>query len=260
MKIMLVAAMPTESLDIIDKFGMMEVGKLANFYPHYYVKFQDREVILLQTYVGSINTPAATALAIEKLKPEYVIKVGCVGGNAPGVKANDIIVPSLFFHSGAWVTRSIVDNMPTGDSSVWQSLYGDNPYQNNKENLGGLDLVFYPDKNLTEKYKNVLVTERLSFIEAPLGGGDMVIFSHNFMDNIRKNILKSDDDANLKWCTDNESYSIAQICQVHDVPFTGVYFVASSDYEDMDGYNPNNIRKQTRDIILPIVEKLVLKL
>lgn len=256
MKILLVAAMPTESEDIITRFGMKFQRSIVDFFPYYSVLRNDREVFLVQTHVGSINAPAAVALALKEIKPDFVIKVGCVGGNSPGVKKNDIVVPISFFHSGAWITKSFLDNKPTSDASLWQRLYGEEPYQNSKDNLGGLDFTFVPDEMLNNNYRNILKRENITYIEANLGSGDMVIFDHKFMDNIRNNLLKTKD-ANAKLCTDNESYAIAQVCQIFHVSFTGVYFVASSDYEDVGGYNPDNIQKQTRQTILPIIEKLV---
>ncbi|MCL5675842.1 MAG: hypothetical protein M1120_01815 [Patescibacteria group bacterium] len=256
MKVLLVAAMPTESKDLIKRFGMILKGKFANFFPYYSVTRNDKEIFLLQTYVGSINASTAVALALEKIKPDAVIKVGCIGGNTPGFKKNDIVVPLSFFHSGAWITRSYKNNQPTRDASLWQNFYGDKPYQSSKHNLGGLDYVLKPNKSLTNKYKNILNRKNILYTEAHLGSGDMVIFDRKFMNNICQNILKLTDD-NIKCATDNESYSIAQVCQIFNIPFTGVYFIASSDYEDIDGYNSGTISLQTQQTILPIIAKIV---
>ncbi len=256
MKALLVAAMASESQDIIASFHMQEKGKLANFYPFYSATKNNNEIFLVQTHVGSIHAPTAVALAIETIKPNSVIKVGCIGGNASGLKSNDIIVPTLFFHSGNWITRSFKDNQPTNDAGLWQPLYGDKPYQNNRENLGGLDFIFYPDEAITNVYKSILKSENIPYIEAPLGSGDMVIFDHKMMKNIRINILGLKH-PNAPWCTDNESYAVALICKIHNIPFTGIYFIASSDYEDIDGYDPVGIRTQTQQTILPIVEKFI---
>lgn len=259
MNILLVTAMETETLDIVEKFKMTLVGRLANFYPYYSTKLEDRTLMLVQTHVGSINAPAAASLAIDLLRPDYVIKVGCIGGNAPGLKPNDIIVPTLFFHSGAWLTRSFIDNKPTKDASLWQSLYGDLPYQNSKANIGGLDYAFKPSQILNQVYKNVLTEEGINYIEAPLGSGDMVIFSKEVMDNIRIKTLELKDPL-APWCTDNESHAIAQICSIYKIPFTGVYFIASSDYEELEGYDPDNIRAQTKNTILPVLDKFLTKI
>lgn len=248
--------MSTESEDIIHRFGLSFPGKLADFYPYYSALHGEKEIFLVQTHVGSINAPAATALALSTIKPDVAIKVGCIGGNAPCLRQNEIIVPLSFFHTGAWITRSMEDDSPTSNASLWQGLYGDEPYQNSKANLGGINYSFLPDQKVTAKYKEILTKEGISFSEAHLGSGDMVIFDHPFMDHIRKDIL-GQTDPNAKWCSDNESHAVAQVCNIFHIPFTGVYFVASSDYEDIGGYDPDGIRTQTKQTILPIVEKLI---
>lgn len=151
MKILLIAAMPTETQDIVERFDMKLQGKLADFYPLYSVTKNEKEIFLIQTHVGSINAPAATALAIQHINPDIALKVGCIGGNSPGFKKNDIIVPLSFFHTGAWITKSYIDDTPTSDASLWQKLFGDEPYQNSKENLGGLDFTFIPNPNSTQR-------------------------------------------------------------------------------------------------------------
>lgn len=248
--------MPTESLDIIERFEMTQVGLLANFFPYHSTTRNGKEIFLLQTHVGSINAPAAAALALATIKPDYVIKVGCIGGNSAGLKKNDVIVPLSFFHSGAWITRSTKDDTPTSDASVWQRLYGDEPYQNSRSNIGGLDFDFRPDGELNKKYRAVLTKMKIDYKEAHLGSGDFVIFDHGLMNNICKNVLQIDPET-TSWCSDNESHAIAHVCSIYKVPFTGVYFIASSDFDDVGGYDPDAIRTQTRETILPLVEELV---
>jgi len=259
MKVLLITAMPSESKEVLTHFNLKPSGKFANFFPYFSVSRNNSELLLLQTYVGSIHAPAATALALQQIKPDIVIKVGCVGANTAGVKTNDIIVPLSFFHSGAWVTSSYLNHAPTSDASVWQSLFGDKPYQNNKENLGGLNYTFSPDKHITNIYKETLNNERIQYIEAHLGSGDMVISDKKVMEHIEKDILNSHKN-NSKWCTDNESYAIAQVCEIFKIPFTGVYFVASSDYESVNGYDPDNIHTQTKETILSVLEELLKKI
>lgn len=248
--------MPTENKDLIERLRMTQVGLLANFFPYYHTSGQGKEIFLVQTHVGSINAPAATSLALTVIKPDYVIKVGCIGGNSKGLQKNDVIVPLSFFHSGAWITRSHIDNTPTSDASLWQRLYGDKPYQNSKYNLGGLDFDYQPDEKITKKYQSTLDKMRIAYKKAHLGSGDMVIFDHGVMQNISQNVLKSLNNSEY-WCTDNESHSIAHVCKIFNTPFSGVYFIASSDYDDTEGYDPESIQMQSRQTILPIVETLI---
>src|SRR5260221_6342586 len=99
MKILLIAAMPSENENIISAFGMTLKSKLANFYPVHWTKWENKEIYLLQTHVGLINASSATALAIQEIKPDAVGKVGCIGGNARGLKRKGVIVLLSIFHS-----------------------------------------------------------------------------------------------------------------------------------------------------------------
>lgn len=76
------------------------------------------------------------------------------------------------------------------------------------------------------------------------------------MNHISKSILHSDTQTN-NWCSDMESFSIAQACFIFHKPFMGFYFVSSSDYDGNDDYDPKNIEKQTKDTILPLSMKFI---
>jgi len=245
--------MPTENKYVIDLLKLEEKESLEDFFQLYYNKLFGKEIYLIQSHVGMINAAIATVLGINKAKPYLVIKIGCVGANSQGIKRNSLLVPTQFFHSGAWATRSNVENMPTYDSSKWESLFGDKPYQINNGNLGGIPYTFKPSGKYIRKYKAVLKKMNKNFFEASLGSGDMVIFDKKFMHNIQSNIVGK----GKLWCSDNESYSIAQVCYITNTPFFGIYFVASSDYDDKDNYDPESISYQTKNTIVPIVEEFI---
>jgi len=255
MKILLIGAMPSENKYIIDSLKLVKTELLEGFFPLYYKKLRNKEIFLVQCYVGTINASAASVLGIQKIRPDLVIKVGCVGANSLRIKKNSLLVPTLFFHTGAWITRSYMDNKPIADSSYWQILFGDKPDQNSRKNLGGIPFIFFPDRKYNQKYKSVLKALNKKYIEAALGSGDMVIYDKRFIKNIQNKIVG----VNKLWCSDNETYPIAQICYITKTAFMGIFFVASSDYDDIDGYNPKNINYQTKKTIVPIVKEFVKK-
>lgn len=256
MKILFIGAMPTEVNSFIDQYKCKSHLKLANRYPLYSSRYKTHSIYLLQTFVGDTNSGIATSLAIKKVNPDIVLKIGCVGGTTKGIEKNDIVVPHGYFHSGAWITRSYVNNNPTSDSSKWQSVFGEKPYQVNKKNLGELPYHFYPDKKLIQVYKQLLKNLNTNFKEAFIGGGNVWFFDKKFMDHIRMHILPGIDEEK-NWCADMESFAIAHSCYIFNKPFMGFYFVASSDYEDKDGYDPENIEKQTKDTILPLTKEFI---
>jgi len=248
--------MPTESEALIEQVPMRQYSMLADFFPVY--RAAEQNVYLVQSHVGMTNAAAATALALATLKPDIVLKIGCVGGNAIGIQQNDHIIPVQFFHAGAWLTRSQKDAAPTDRAATWLPLFGDLPYQNSCQNLGQLTYTFLPDPTFNGLYERALQRTRKPFHRAHLGSGDMVITDHAFIKHIRKDILQLPADS--FWCTDNESYAIAQVCSIYSIPFSGVYFVASSDYDDIDGYDPSTIAVQAKDTLVPIVKDLLRQL
>lgn len=255
MRLLIVTAMPSETEDVVDLLGLESQTPLAGFFPFYSQVRQSCEIYLVQTHVGSNNAASATTLALEIIKPDMVLKFGCIGANSAGLHKNDLIVPTLFFHSGAWLTRSMNGNRPTNNAALWQQIFGDLPYQNSRDNLGGLPYSFLPDPRLTQHCVDALKQARQPFTSAHLGSGDMVITDRPFMQHIATDILHLK--TNEQWCTDNESFAIAQACATFKKPFSGLYFVASSDYDDIDGYDPDSIRAQVRTTILPVLEKLI---
>jgi nucleoside phosphorylase len=252
-RILLVAAMPTESRAAIAQYKMAALDSISSFFSLY--KAKDRELYLVLTHVGMTNAAAGVALAIAATNPDVVLKIGCVGGNAPGVNKNDHILATKFFHTGAWITRHQRTLKSTECASAWMPLFGDLPYQNSRDNLGGLDYILSPDATLTDWYGTILKEQGVPYHEAVLGSSDMVLTDHKLMKHIRSDLLGLD--AQAPWCTDNESYSVMQVCSIHKIPATGVYFVASSDYEDVDGYDPDAIDRQTADILMPALTALL---
>lgn len=256
MRTLLVAAMPTESRAMIKQYAMAIHSRLASFFPLY--KARDQELYLVLTHVGMTNAATGTALAIAAIHPDAILKVGCVGGNAPRLRKNDRILATQFFHAGAWMTRSQTDMSPTERASLWLPLFGDLPYQNNQDNLGGLDYVLLPDPALTRLCIDAFAEQKMTYHSAALGSSDMVITDHIFMEHIRSDLLHLE--AGALWCTDNESYSVMQVCRIYNVPAMGVYFVASSDYEDIDGYDPAAIDQQTSTVLMPALTALLEKM
>lgn len=257
MRILFIGAMHTEVNSFINEYKCKFYSKIANLYPIYSARYKNHSIYLLQTFVGNTSSAIGTSLAISKINPDIVIKIGCVGGTSKGITYNDIIVPLGYFHSGAWITRSYINNKPTPDSSKWQTVFGKEPYQVNKKNLGGLPYYFYPNIKLIRIYKELLKNLKIKYTEAFIGGGNIWYFDNKLMDHVRKYILPI---KNKKWCADMESYSIAYVCYIYKKPFIGFYFVASSDYEDKEGYNPENVDKQTKETILPLTKKFIDKL
>lgn len=251
-KILLIGAMETELRDLLSFFQCKETDRLQNYYPFWLTNRRlNYKLGVLQTFVGDTNAGIATTLALKSFNPDYVFKVGRVGGNSHGIHTGDLLLPLGFFHSGSWITRSNIDNTPTSDSSLWQSVFGEKPYQVNSDNLGSHPYYIKPDVKLVEKFSEFCVEEKVSLVPCYIGGGNMWFFDLEFMKNVSKTHIPGDKE-DQPWVGDMESYAIAQTCSVYDIPFMGFYKVSNSDY-----YNEPYIPEQVTKLFdLPFIEKV----
>lgn len=257
MKILFVGAMDREVTLLQEYFSCTVKEKIHDIYPLATSTASDFEVGVLQTHVGDTNAAIATSEAIKIFNPDYVFKIGCVGGNSEGIHSEDIVVPVGFFHSGSWITRSKVDNSPTSDATLWQSVFGEKPYQVNSENLGGHPYIFSPDSSLSKRYKAFLTKEDMHFVESYIGGGNMWFFDLNFMNEVLKTQVPQP--KTTRWVADMESYAIAQACYVLKKPFIGFYRVSNSDYYD-EPYIPEKVANLFSEDFIKKIELFITEL
>lgn len=237
-KILFVGAMDREISSLLKYYSCTPNKNIYDIYPLFTSTTKKIDIAVLQTHVGDTNGAIATSEAIRIFNPDYVFKIGCVGGNSEGVHSGDIIVPIGFFHSGSWITRSKIDNTPTANAALWQSIFGEKPYQVNSENLGGHPYIFLPDKNLIEEYATYLTENSIPFVASYIGGGNIWFFDVPFMKEVLTTHIPHAQ--SQTWVADMESYAIAQASYIHHKPFSGFYLVSNSDYYD-EPYIPEKV-------------------
>lgn len=254
-KILFVGAMDKEIRDLLKHLNCNEDSLLLGIYPFFIGEWKkDKKHIsigIVNTFVGDLNASVASVAAIQKYNPHYVFKIGCVGGNSAGVHKGEVILPSGYFHSASWITRSNTDNSPTSNASLWQSVFGDLPYQVNRENLGNIPYFFLPDKELLQKYEKLLKTKQVKHSSAYIGGGNMWFFDKKYMSNVAATQIPKKSPHN-RWVADMESFAIAHACFILKKPFFGFYVVSNSDYYN-EPYIPEDIAEMFGTIIVPTI-------
>ncbi len=255
-KIMIIGAMNRELRALLSFYECLESEKLQNIYPLWHSNLERPfDVTVLQTFVGDIHASISTTAALESCKPDFVFKLGCVGGCSEGLHTGDIIMPLGFFSTTSWITRSNVDNNPTPDSSLWQSVFGKKPYQVNSKNLGGQPYYFNPDMSVGKKYKFFSRTNGQNLIPCYIGGGNMWISDLGYARNASFAQIPGKRNGRI-WAADMESYAIAQTCHVFKKPFMGFYRVTDNYFEN-EPYVPARVAKLfDRDFISTIDEFL----
>lgn len=241
-RILIIGAIDRELRELLFFYECSEAEKLQNIYPVWRSNKEcPFEIVVLQTFVGDINASISTTLALNLYQPDYVFKIGCVGSCSVGLHTGDIVVPLGFFSTTSWITRSNVDNNPTSDASVWQSVFGDKPYQVNSENLGGQPYYFEPDVDVGERYKEFFRNKNQEFVSCFIGGGNMWFFDLEYARNASFTQIPGRSGGRI-WAADMESYAIAQTCHVFRKPFMGFYRVSDNHFEN-ERYVPEKVAK-----------------
>lgn len=239
-KVLIIGAMDRELKELLSYYKCTETEKLQSIYPIWHSSSDNPfELIVLQTHVGETNASISTTLAINSYNPDHVYKIGCVGGCSGKLHTGDIIMPLGFFSTTAWISRSSINNEPTADASVWQSIFGDKPYQVNSNNLGNQPYFFESDKILNEKYSALLQKKSQKFVPCFVGGGNMWFFDKGYAENASFEQIPGRSKDRI-WAADMESYAIAQTCNVFNKPFTGFYRVSDNNFEN-EGYDPEKV-------------------
>ncbi|MCX6017512.1 MAG: hypothetical protein NTZ50_03260 [Chloroflexi bacterium] len=220
-RVLFVGAMDREIDGLLRALDAKAESALLGCYPQWTARQNSTDVTIVQTHVGDVNAAIATTAAITVHRPTAVFKFGCVGGHSAGIHTGDVVVPSHIFHSGAWIVRE-------ADATRWQPVFGDLPYQVNRENLGGRDAVLKADETLTSAWAQHVKTQGMRVVHAHIGSSNMWFFDHAHMTHVL--------DANLpdapvrEWAADMESYAVAQACTVAGVSFTGIHRAANNEF------------------------------
>ena len=238
LRVLFIGAMEREIAGLRTHFACAAESAIHNVYPFWRGRSAGLEIGLLQTHVGDINAAIATPEALRRFDPDYVFKMGCIGGHAEGIHTGDIIVPIAFFHSGAWITRSQSATppppmQPSGNRSLANCLI-----RSTRKIWVVSAHVLPPDLALTHHYVEHLQTHGLACGQAYVGSSTMWFFDPRFMGHVLA--AQVPNAVTKAWVADMESYAIAQACAVYNKPFTGLYRVSNSDYYG-EPYDPDAV-------------------
>ncbi|MFA9288961.1 MAG: 5'-methylthioadenosine/S-adenosylhomocysteine nucleosidase [Weeksellaceae bacterium] len=254
-RVLFVGAMETEIRYLLKEFNAEQTIKLLNQYPFYSAQLPHIEIGIVNSFVGDINATIATTEAIKHFDPDVVLKIGCVGGNSADIRQGDVIVPTGFFPSSSWITKTVQNDTPSSNASTWQSVFGEKPYQVNSSNLGDIPYFFKPDDKTNNHIERIYGENNISYQTAYIGGGNMWFFDRDYMTHVAK-VYLADKNTHLRWGADMESYAIAHVCHVLKKPFSGFYAISNSDWYD-EPYDPEAIADMFKDKIVPAIKAYV---
>lgn len=226
---------------------------LAKTYPVSTLQSGSKQLTLVQTHVGAEHAAIASTLAINRYKPDLVIKFGCVGGASKDIHQGTIIVPLGYFHSGGWISQS-QKGKNTRDIVKMMRLYGDKPFQVTTENLRNIGPYIDQEKQLRDKFQNILVKQKINAVPAHVGSGSIWYYGREITEYVTTTCLQSH--TSKTWVADMESYPIAVACEVQQIPFISLLATSSSDYYN-EAYNPQIISEILHQELAPLLYSFI---
>lgn len=168
-------------------------------------KFQDKDVIVVNSNVGMTNAAMSTQLLIDRFKPNQIIFTGICGGIDPENNIGDIVIPE------SWATHDY-------------GVYNQEGFRPGRMvmTLPGKDkpdtLLFFPvDEDLLKITENIKpdlkpILERIPKVKV----GGKGVSGNSFIDQVEKREeLKEKFDAQI---VDMESAAVVQVAIINRVP------------------------------------------
>jgi adenosylhomocysteine nucleosidase len=103
MSIAIIAAMEEEAAELKLRIENIQTTTAAGGVFHT-GQLRGKEVVLLESGIGKVNAALATALLIERYRPELIIHYGAAGGLDPELQVGDVVIATEVAYSDVDVT------------------------------------------------------------------------------------------------------------------------------------------------------------
>lgn len=189
----------------------------------YIGKIENKNVVIVKSNVGKVNSAYVTQLLIDKFNPNIIINIGTSGSVDNTLNIGDVVV---------------ADKLCQYDFDV-------TPFGRKLGEIENIGKYVYVDKNLLKLFSNINVK---------IGGiasGDKFV-----IDKIEKNNIRDTFDV---LCVEMEGASIAQVCYLNNIPF----LIIRSITDKLDGSSKieflkflETSSKKASEILKKIIKKL----
>lgn len=183
MKIGIIGAMEEEVVKFIDMFNLTKIDD-KDIYEGTYA---NKEIIVLKSGIGKVNSAATTQYLIDTYKVDYIINSGCAGALTDYMKILDVIIASYVTYHDFKPIR--IMNYSTPDNGHVK-----------------------PSVHLVNTAKKVLdELDNTNYYVGPICSGDSFVTNKEMRDSIHKETGAI--------AVDMESASIGHISKKNNVPF-----------------------------------------
>ncbi|MDY6325431.1 MAG: 5'-methylthioadenosine/S-adenosylhomocysteine nucleosidase [Catonella sp.] len=207
MTIMIEGALDVEVEYFIKEYDCSNV-KIINGYEYYCGSYEDNNIVISKTGVGTINGALSTAFGVTEFKPDLVINQGIAGGYLENIHTGDIVIGEYCRNINSFKTPQT------------ESGKGSNPF------------AWVPDKRGLAIHN---ADKRL--IESLYGWASGHVNKNIFRGTIGSGDIFSKEQDRIKWlqnefgamCEDMESIGTYSACEHMNIPVLGVRIISNNE-------------------------------
>ena len=185
----IIGAMEEEVSEILKYVDLKNMKELQG-YKFYEGTISGRDIVLMQSGIGKVNSALSTTLLFTHYDIDYVVNVGSAGGLDLSQNVGDIVISSNVAHHDVDVT-------------AFGRAIGEVP---------GMPAQFTPDEYLVSKVKEIIESNQYICHTGLIVSGDQFICKKEQVEVITKNFPEA-------MCAEMEAASIAQVCHVFNKKF-----------------------------------------
>ena len=239
MNILFVIAMKIEFNYLLTKFSNISEYKLGE-YTYYQIELKNKTIYLLHSGIGEISTSISLTKFLNKIKPDIIINAGTSGAHDKKLNVGDIVLATEVINVNSMETMFKEENEES-NSLNWQirTFIEDGVIKN----FEGEYKVYYGDKKLISKLKDIGNKEGMTMYEGRVASGDIW--------NKEKVRIKHLNEKYLTLCEEMEICSVYIICQQENIPCAGIKIISNNE---MNGQKyDRNIAEKLDEFLYKII-------
>ena len=239
MNILFVIAMKIEFNYLLTKFSNISEYKLGE-YTYYQIELKNKTIYLLHSGIGEISTSISLTKFLNKIKPDIIINAGTSGAHDKKLNVGDIVLATEVINVNSIETMFKEENEES-NSLNWQikTFIEDGV----TKNFEGEYKVYYGDKKLISKLKDIGNKEGMTMYEGRVASGDIW--------NKEKVRIKHLNEKYLTLCEEMEICSVYIICQQENIPCAGIKIISNNE---MNGQKyDRNIAEKLDEFLYKII-------
>ena len=199
-------------------------------------------VIICRTYIGTVNSAAATALAIERFSPLCVLIQGTSGAHDPDLHQGDVVLGERIVEIGSYYTAH--RDRGAGAYFPDRSFPGEEiPAVSTEQRVA----VLYGDSRIISAAEAVPYTGG-RVTRGTIGAADIWNRELDVIAHLHRS-LGTD-------CEEMEGFGVAQVCAGFGVPSADIRIISNSEWHEQEEFN-ENYGADCQMFVLQVVRKLI---